>query len=131
MADAPAAPSGGSQMDQAKGLLDNPVMVLILSFFTCGIIPAWWLWTRAKDLNTGLAKQQVNPLLLVPGCICLPVFVYGAWLFAQGFHELKKQKQGATAKDEIILHTILLALVFPVGAYFIQQQWNEITGKKV
>jgi len=134
MADAPAAPSGGgggSQIDQAKGLLDNPMMVLILGLFTCGIVPLWWMWTRTKELNAALGKQQVNPMFVFPGCICFPLFWYAAWLFAQGFNELKKQKQGANAKDETVLHVILLILLIPVGQFMIQTQWNELNGKKV
>ena len=138
MADAPAAPSGpasgsgsgGSQMDQAKGLLDNPVMVLVLGFFSCGIVPLWWMWTRTKELNAALGKQQVNPMFVFPGCICFLLFWYAAWLYAQGFHELKKQKLGASAKDETMLHAILLILLLPVGQFMIQQQLNEMAGKK-
>jgi hypothetical protein len=134
MADAPAAPSGGGggnpQIDQAKGLLDNPMMVLILGFFTCGIIPLWWMWTRTKEMNAALGKQQVNPMFVFPGCICFPVFWYASWLFAQGFHEMKKKK-GGDVKDEILLHTILMILIMPVGQFLIQQQLNEMSGKKV
>ena len=135
MADAPAAPSGGGggnpQLDQAKGLLDNPMMVLILGFVTCYLFAIYWMWVRTKELNAELGKQQVNPMFIFPGCICGPVFWYGDWLFAQGFHEVKKKKKGAEAKDEIILHTILLILLAPVGQFMIQTQMNEMSGKKV
>lgn len=133
MADAPAAPSGGggNQIDQAKGLLDNPIAVLILGFFSCMIVPIWWMWTRTKELNAALGKQQVNPMFVFPGCACFPVMWYASWLYAQGFHEFKKQKLGDKAKDETMLHAILLILIMPVGQFMIQTQLNEINGKKV
>jgi hypothetical protein len=134
MADAPAAPSGpasggGSPVNSASGILDNPMMVLILGLFTCGIVPLWWMWVRTKELNEALGRQQVNPLFVFPGCICFPLFWYAAWLFAQGFHELKKKK-GGEVKDDTVLHTILFILILPVGQFMIQQQLNEMAGKK-
>jgi hypothetical protein len=130
MADAPAAGGGGggSPADQAKGMLENPVMVLILGFVTCGLFSLYWLWVRVKEMNAALGKQQVNPMLVFPGCICAPVMWYASWLYAQGFLELQKKK-GGEVKDEVILHTILLILLAPVGQWMIQQKLNEMAAK--
>jgi len=130
MADAPAAGGGGGgdAADKGKGILDNPTMVLILGFVTCGIIIIWWFWVRVKEMNAALGKQQVNPMFVFPGCLCFPLMWYASWLFAQGVHELKKKK-GGDVKDEIILHTLLLILIAPVGQWMIQQQWNDLVKK--
>ena len=131
MADEAASPppaSGGSDMDKAKGLLDNPIAVLILGFVTCGIVPLWWMWVRAKEMNDALGKEQVKPLFIFPGCICFPVMIYAMWLFAQGVNELKKKK-GGEVKDETILHFVLFLFITPVAEWMIQQQWNDLVKK--
>ncbi len=127
MADAPAAPApaaGGG----AKGKVENPITVLILGFVTCGLYSLYWMWVRVKEMNDYLGKQQVNPMFVFPGCICYPVVIYADVLFAQGIPQMQK-KAGMEAKDEFVLHLLLLILLTPVGQFMIQQKLNEIWGK--
>src|SRR5579862_7210966 len=103
MADAPAtpaapAPSGGG----AKGKVEDPKMVLILGLVTCNLYAIYWLWTRAKEMNAYLGEEKVNPLFIVPGCLCFPAVIYGSYLFAKSIPDMQK-KAGAEAKDEFVL----------------------------
>jgi hypothetical protein len=127
MADAPvaAAPAGGGG---GKGKVENPTTVLILGFVTCGLYCLYWLWMRVKESNDYLGKQAVNPMFILPGCICAPVLIYGEWLFVNALPEMQK-KAGVEAKDEKILHILLLVFLGPVGQYLIQQKLNEIWSK--
>ena len=126
MADAPAAaPASGGGV---KGKIENPTTVLILSFVTCFIYFFYWAWTRVKEMNAYLGKEAVNPLFIVPGCVCGPVSLYGMFLYCKNLPEMQK-KAGIEPKDEFILHFVLLLLLAPVGAYVIQQKLNEIWSK--
>ena len=122
MTDAPSAGEG------AKGKVENPMVVLILGFVTCGLYSIYWLWVRAKEMNAYLGKETVNPLFIVPGCLCFPVVLYADYLFAKGIPEMQK-KAGVEAKDDFVLDFILLILLAPVGQYLIQQKLNALWSK--
>jgi len=126
MADAPAAPAAGG--GGAKGKTENPMTVLILGFVTCGIYCVYWLWVRAKEMNEYLGREAVNPLFIVPGCLCSPVLIYADYLYTKGIPEMQK-KAGVEAKDEFVVHFLLMLFVMPVGMYIIQQKLNEIWAK--
>jgi hypothetical protein len=126
MADAPAAaPAGGGGV---KGKVENPVTVLILGLVTCGLYCVYWGWVRAKEMNAYLGREAVNPMFIIPGCICFPVVLYAYYLFAKELPEMQK-KAGVEVKDEFVLHLILLILLPYVGQYMIQQKLNEIWSK--
>jgi hypothetical protein len=128
MADAPAAPAAPASGGGAKGKVENPTTVLILGLVTCGLYTIYWLWIRVKEMNDYLGKQQVNPMFIVPGCFCFPAVVYGEFLFCQGFPEMQK-KAGVEAKDDFVLHLVLLILLPYVGSYIIQQKLNALWAK--
>jgi hypothetical protein len=126
MSDAAAAapaPGGG-----AKGKVENPTTVLILGLVTCGLYTIFWLWTRAKEMNAYLGKEAVNPMFVVPGCLCFPVVIYGEFLYCKSLPEMQK-KAGIEPKDEFVLHLVLMILLPYVGSYLIQQKLNEIWSK--
>ena len=128
MADAPAGGAAPAPKIPGSERVVNPTTVLLLGLFTCGIYPIYWMWLRVKEMNEYLGKQQVNPMLVFPGCICFLAVLYGAWLYVNGIPEMQK-KAGVEAKDEKVLHMVLLVLVMPVGMYMIQQKLNEIWAK--
>jgi hypothetical protein len=127
MADEPAAaaPASGGGV---KGKVENPTTVLILGLVTCGIYTLFWVWTRVKEMNAYLGKEVVNPMFIVPGCLCFPVVLYGEFLFCKNIPEMQK-KAGIEPKDEFVLHFVLMLLLPYVGAYLIQQKLNEVWSK--
>jgi len=126
MSDAPAAApaSGGG----AKGKVENPTTVLILGLVTCGLYTIFWMWNRAKEMNAYLGKEVVNPMFVVPGCLCFPVVLYAEFLYCKNLPEMQK-KAGIEPKDEFVLHLVLMILLPYVGSYLIQQKLNEIWSK--
>ena len=127
MADAPAA--GAAPQIPGSEKVVNPTTVLILGFVTCGLYGLYWMWIRVKEMNEYLGKQQVNPMFVFPGCICGPVVLYAMWLYVNGFPEMQKKAGITDAKDEKILHLILMILLSPVGMYMVQQRLNELWAK--
>jgi hypothetical protein len=126
MADAPAA--GAAPQIPGSEKVVNPTTVLILGFVTCGLYCLYWMYLRVKEMNEYLGKQQVNPMFVFPGCICYPVMWYACWLYANGLPEMQK-KAGVEAKDEKVVHALLLILLAPVGQWMIQQKLNELWAK--
>ena len=126
MADAPAAaPASGGGV---KGKIENPTTVLLLSLVTCGIYGVYWYYQRAKELNAYMGTEVINPMFVFPGCFCPPLLIYVAFLFAKALPEVQK-KAGIEAKDEFVLHFILLWFVNFVGQYLYQQKLNEVWAK--
>lgn len=123
---APAAPTSGG--GGAKGKVENPTTVLILGFVTCGIYCIYWMWVRAKEMNDYLGRQVINPLFVVPGCLCGPLLIYVDYLYCWALPEMQK-KAGIEAKDEKVMQLILMILLAPVGQYMVQQKLNEIWQK--
>jgi Domain of unknown function (DUF4234) len=123
MTDQYVPPAGGG--DGARGVVENPMNVLLFGFLTCGIYCIYWMWLRVKEMNTYLGKEQVNPMFIFPGCLCFPLVWYADHLFAQGLPEMQ-QKAGVPVKDDYIMDLLLLILLAPVGQYMIQQKLNEI-----
>jgi hypothetical protein len=129
MADAPAAPatpapSGGG----VKGKVEDPKMVLILGLVTCNLYTMYWLWNKAKEMNAYLGEERVNPLFIIPGCLCFPAVIYGSYLFAKGLPDMQK-KAGVEAKDEFVLHLVLMIFLPWLAAFMIQQKLNELWAK--
>ena len=108
-----------------KGVVENPMNVLLYGFLTCGIYSIYWMYVRVKEMNAYLGREQVNPMFIFPGCLCFPLVWYADHLFAQGLPELQ-QKAGVPVKDDYIMDLLLLILLAPVGQYMIQQKLNEI-----
>jgi hypothetical protein len=129
MADAPAAPAPAAPGPSGgKGKVENPTTILILGLLTCNIFTIYWLWLRVKEINAYLGKEVINPLFVVPGCLCFPLLIYVAYLLAKAIPEVQK-KAGVEAKDEFVVHFLLLWFVMPVGAYMVQQKLNEVWAK--
>jgi hypothetical protein len=127
MADAPAA--GAAPKIPGSERVVNPTTVLLLGLFTCGIYPLYWLWLRTKEMNEYLGKQVINPMFVFPGCLCFPLIYYVFWLYANNLPEMQKKAGITDAKDEKIIHFLLLFFVMPVGMYMIQQKLNELWAK--
>jgi hypothetical protein len=129
MADAPAAPAApASSGGGVKGKVENPTTVLILSLVTCGIYGVYWYWLRTKEINDFMGRQVINPMFVFPGCLCPPLLIFVAYLFAKALPEVQK-KAGVEAKDEFVIHFLLLWFVSFVGQYLYQQKLNEVWSK--
>ena len=128
MADAAAGSAAPSSGGGVRGKVENPTTVLILGLVTCGLMTVYWMWQRAKEVNDYLGEQKINPMFIIPGCLCPPLLIYVSYLLAKALPDVQK-KAGVEAKDEFILNFLLLWFVSPVGAYLMQQKLNEVWTK--
>ncbi|MPM80774.1 hypothetical protein SDC9_127824 [bioreactor metagenome] len=114
-----------------KGVVRNPILVVVLSVVTCGIYALYWMYCVRQETKEYLEDPSVSPgleLLLV--IICFP-FLY-VWYYKMGRDLVKMQeKAGLPANDQSILYLILAFFALPVvGNYIIQDNLNEIWNRQ-
>ncbi len=116
-------------MPGPKGVVRNPVMVLVLSVVTCGIYGLWWWYTILTELRNFTQDEDINPtinlvLLLLLGCIwqfVLP-FKMGKWILkARQIAGLPEEEDKSTTW--LILSLLCLGIVV---VYLIQTELNRI-----
>jgi hypothetical protein len=109
------------------GKTQNPVMVAILSYITCGIYGIYYLYTVICELNTITGKEIVNPIL---GAIIYP---YGWYLVDKEIAELNKSEE-LEYKSNFVLWLILTFVVCGVGIaiapYQISGSLNKVWEKR-
>lgn len=120
--------AGEPPLPQPKGVVENPVNVLLFGLLSCGIYSLYWTWLRIKEMNSYLEREQVNPMFIFPGCLCAPFFWYAQYLFAQGLPEMQR-KAGVPVTDDLTSDLLLLLFLAPVGQWMIQKKLNDIWSK--
>lgn len=110
-----------------KGMVRSPVMVLVLSFVTCGLYALFWMYAVRLELRNYLEDSTISPgMELFLAIICFP-FVY-VWYYKMGRDIARAQeKAGLAPKDQSVLYLVLaffgLALV---SQYIAQDDLNAV-----
>jgi len=98
----------------------DPVLVLILSFITCGLYLIYWNIKIAEVFNAVSEKEIIStPLAVFSGC-CLPIHIYFYYLIGKEGLPKVYQLTGEMQKDQTTL-LIVLGLFFPFAAAMIVQ----------
>jgi hypothetical protein len=105
---------------------NEPIMVLLLGFLTCGLYLIYWNIKAAQVLNALADKEVISqPIAIFAGC-CMPVNLYFYYLAGKEALPTLYEKVGANKKDETIL-LMILGLVFPmVAAMIVQGDINKL-----
>lgn len=105
---------------------NEPIMVLLLGFITCGLYLIYWNIKAAQVINAAAEKEVISqPVAVFAGC-CLPVNIY--FYYLAGKEGLPKiyEKTGETGKDESVV-LLILGLFFPmVAAMIVQGDINKL-----
>jgi len=98
----------------------DPIAVLLLSFFTCGLYLIYWNIKVARVLNA-IAENEVisEPIAIFAGC-CMPVNMYFYYLAGKDCLPKLYEKTGQTQKDNSVL-LLILGFIFPMVAAMIVQ----------
>ncbi|WP_438965139.1 DUF4234 domain-containing protein [Flavobacterium sp.] len=103
----------------------DPIVVLLLGFFTCGLYLIYWNVKIAEVINAANQKEVISPLIaIVTGCCGLSLFFY--WLVGRDglpkVYELTNQPQ----KDDSVL-LLVLGFFFPmITAMIVQTEINKL-----
>jgi hypothetical protein len=98
----------------------DPVVVLILSFLTCGLYLIYWNIKVAEVFNVVAEREIIStPLAVFSGC-CLPIHIYFYYLVGREGLPRVYKITGELQKDQSTL-LIVLGFLFPFAAAMIVQ----------
>jgi hypothetical protein len=98
----------------------DPVVVLILSFLTCGLYLIYWNIKVAEVFNAVAEREIIStPLAVFSGC-CLPIHIYFYYLVGREGLPRVYKITGELQKDQSTL-LIVLGFLFPFAAAMIVQ----------
>jgi hypothetical protein len=105
---------------------NEPIVVLILGIFTCGIYLIYWNIKAAEVLNAVAEREVISqPIAILSGC-CTPVHLYYYYIAANDALPRLSEKVGEPAKDQTVM-LMVLGLIFPmVAAMIVQGEINKL-----
>ncbi len=104
----------------------EPILVLLFSFLTCGLYLIYWNIKAAEVLNAVSGRQVISPAVaLISGC-CAPVHVYFYYLCGQCLEPLGEMVGNPAVRDKSTLLLILGIFLPMVAAMIVQGHINEI-----
>ncbi len=105
---------------------NEPIVVLLLGFLTCGLYLIYWNIKTAEVLNAVAGKEVISqPVAIFAGC-CMPVNLYFYYLAGKEALPRVYEQIGIVKKDETVL-LLVLGLIFPmVAAMIVQGDINKL-----
>lgn len=98
----------------------DPIIVLLLSFITCGLYLIYWNIKVAEVINAVSNREVIStPVAVFSGC-CLPINLYFYYIIGREGLPNVYQRTGELNKDQSGL-LIILGLFFPFAAAMIVQ----------
>jgi len=106
---------------------NDPILVLVLGFVTCGLYLIYWNLKASEVLNAVSDKELISPAIAVVSGCCLPVNLYFYYLAGEALGPLGKLigKEDAL-KDKNILLLVLAFFAPMVSAMIVQGHINEL-----
>lgn len=108
----------------------DPILVLILGFVTCGLYLIYWNVKMAEVLNAVTGRNTISPVIAVIAGCCLPVNVYFYYLVGDTLPQLGALVGKPELKDKSTLLLILGIFVPMAAAMIVQGHVNELYDKK-
>lgn len=105
---------------------NEPVLVLILGFVTCGLYLIYWNIKVAQVINAIAERELVSqPIAIFSGC-CMPVNLYFYYLIGKEGLPKVYERTGQVGKDQSTLLLVLGFLVPMVSAMIVQGDINKL-----
>ena len=98
----------------------DPIMVLLLSFITCGLYLIYWNIKVAEVVNAVSNREVISTSVAVFSGCCLPVNLYFYYVLGKDGLPNVYKRTGELDKDQSTL-LIILGLFFPFAAAMIVQ----------
>jgi len=105
---------------------NEPIVVLLLGFITCGLYLIYWNIKASEVINAVAEKEVISqPIAIFAGC-CMPVNLY--FYYLAGKEGLPKiyEKVGEAGKDQSVLLLILGFFCPMVSAMIVQGDINKL-----
>lgn len=105
---------------------NDPIMVLVLSFITCGLYLIYWNIKMAEVINSIVEREAITPLVAILSGCCVPANLYFYWLVGQELETIGKKTDNPSFKDQSLL-LLILGFFFPfVAAMIVQGEINKL-----
>jgi len=104
----------------------DPIVVLVLSFLTCGLYLIYWN-LKACEVMNAVAEREIisSPIAIFAGC-CYPINCYFFYLAGKEGLPAIQRRLGFPTKDDALLY-LILGLFFPmVAAMILQNEINKL-----
>ena len=105
---------------------NEPILVLILGFITCGLYLIYWNIKMADVLNAVAGRTAISPVAAVLSGCCAPVNIYYYYLAGTTLAPLGVLVGKPDLKDKSTM-LVILGIFFPmVAAMILQGHVNEL-----
>jgi len=105
---------------------NEPVLVLVLGFVTCGLYLIYWNIKMAEVINAVSGREVISqPIAILSGC-CMPVNAYYFYLCGQALEDIGRITGKQRLSDQSMLLLILGIFVPMVSAMIMQGHVNEL-----
>ncbi|MDR0510866.1 MAG: DUF4234 domain-containing protein [Rikenellaceae bacterium] len=105
---------------------NDPVVVLLLGFVTCGLYLIYWNIKAAQVMNAVAKREVISQAVAVLAGLCGPVNLYFYYLAGKDALPLIYKEVGEEGKDQSVL-LLVLGFLFPiVAAMIIQGDINKL-----
>ena len=108
----------------------DPLIVLLLTFITCGIYGLVWLYEIGDQVNKALNREAVKPVYVWLGIVCFPVLYYYIYTLDLAMIDLGKERDvNYTSNFVIWLITMFIGIGLFIcemqGQTFLNQVWEK------
>jgi len=115
------------------GKTRNPVTVILLSVFTCGIYLFFWYYTVMDDINKVAGEERINPvMLLVLSIVCFPVSLY--MLYKIDLEMVNIASREGVSYNSNFLMWVILSILAGIGSliamFQITTAFNDIWARR-
>jgi len=105
---------------------NEPVLVLVLGFISCGLYLIYWNIKVAEVMNAVSGREVISqPVAIFSGC-CMPVNAYFYYLCGQSLDDVGKITGKERLSEQSTLLLILGIFVPMVSAMIVQGHLNEL-----
>ena len=109
---------------------NNPILVLILGFVTCGLYLIYWNIKMSEVLNAVSGKMTISSVVaIIAGC-CIPVNAYFYYLVGDTLPSLGAKIGKPELKEKSTILLILGIFIPMAAAMILQGHVNELYEKK-
>jgi len=105
---------------------NEPVLVLVLGFVSCGLYLIYWNIKMAEVINAVSGREVISqPIAILSGC-CFPVNAYFFYLCGQSLEDIGRATGKQNLSEQSMLLLILGIFVPMVSAMIMQGHVNEL-----
>jgi len=105
---------------------NEPFVVLVLGFITCGLYLIYWNIKMAEVINAVVEKTVITPPIAIFSGCCFPVNLYFYYLVGQNLEVIGRKVGNPSLQDQSVLLIVLGFIAPMVSAMIVQGEINKL-----